>query len=134
MFRAHKLLEPASSRSIQISSSIDGATLTKFLGIIAAGIKLIDVSCTDPVTRDLVNVPTMDNCTSQSKDRFFPLEVTLAKDKTEVYETFTDFFQFMGDVATDASSEDSDQPINKTHSDVRPFTLSSTTDLVGISA
>ena len=51
--------------------------------------------------------------------------MTLAKDKTKVYETFTDFFQFMGDVATDGSSEDSDQPINKTHPDVRPFPLSS---------
>ena len=114
-----------------IDASIDGETLTKSLGIIAAGVKLIDVSCTDPVTGDLVSVPAMDNCTVQSRDRCFPLEAILAKDKTEVCETFTDFFQFMGDLATDMSPEDSDQPINKMHPDLRPFALSLTLDLVG---
>jgi len=105
--------------------------LTKSLGIIVAGIELIDVSCTDPVTGDLANVPAMDNCTSQSKDRCFPLEVILAKDKTEVCKTFTCFFKFMGNVSTDTSSKDSDKPINKIHPDAMSFTLSSITDLVG---
>ena len=104
LFESHNLLQPATNREIEVSSSMDGATLTKSLSFIGAGIKLIDIATKDPVTKEFINIPTSNKtCKVQSRERCFPVEVLLSKDKKETYDIFQDFFTFMGNMATDES-------------------------------
>lgn len=127
----HKYLEAATNRSADISSSIDRAALTKSLGIAAAGVKLIDVSCVELETGDFCNIPALKKCFVQSCKRCFPLEIILAKNTSKTYENFTDFFQFIEDVATDISEEHSVRAINKMHPDSHQFNLLSAGDILG---
>ena len=49
----HDLLHASSERQAELSSSIDGATLTRSLGFVAAGVRLIDVGCKYPVSKEM---------------------------------------------------------------------------------
>ena len=110
---------------------MDGATLTRSMGIVAAGVKLIDVSVVDPVSGEFCNIPTSTNCLIQSRERCFPLKITLAKDCSETYEVFSEFYQFMADLSTDCSTEEDEKPKNKVYPESHPCQLSSTADMVG---
>ena len=131
MFKAHKILEAATKWSEDISSSIYGATLTKSLSIVAAGVKLIDVSCIKLETGEFCNITLSNKCLVQTFKRCFTLEIILAKDTSEIYGNFTDFFQYMADVTTDVSEEHNTRQVNKIYSLLYPFTLSSTGDIAG---
>ena len=92
MFQAHKTLYPDSKRSIDISSFIDSATLTKLLGIVAVGTKFIFILCVSPISVENVNVPTSNYCLTQSRERYFPFEIMLTKDTTLSNDNFKDSF------------------------------------------
>ena len=57
LLKTHDLIGTAATRKVELSSSIDGATLTKSLGFVAAGVKLIDIACKHPITKEFVDVP-----------------------------------------------------------------------------
>ena len=131
LYEAHKMLETATVRPVEISSSIDGATLTKSLGVVAAGMKLIDISCKDPLSNEHVNMPLQDKCLVQSRENCFPLQTSLAKDASETHNNFESFFNFMADLSTDVSTDENERPINKIYPEMFPCKLSSTADMVG---
>ena len=58
---SHHPLYDVSERSVEISSSIDEATLTRALGFIASDVKITDITCKDPMFKELINVLTMDS-------------------------------------------------------------------------
>ena len=74
LLKNHDLLH-----EVELSSLIDGATLTRSLVFAAAGVKLIDVVCKCPVSKVHLNLPTMDSCLVQSKERCFQYEIVLQK-------------------------------------------------------
>ena len=131
LLKARDLIGIAATRKVELSSSIDGATLTKSLGFVAAGVKLIDIACKHPITKECVNVPAAESCLTQSKERCFPYEIVIAKDNTNTYRTFEQFFTFMGDAASDGEVDENGVCRNKTHPEFLPFNLSSTGDMVG---
>ena len=65
--KAHEPHDAAATRPIEILSSIDGATLTRSLGTVAAGVKLIDVACKDPMTGECVDTSSSNTCLVQSR-------------------------------------------------------------------
>ena len=66
LLKAHTLLDTASARLIEMSSSIDRAALLRSLGITAAGAKLADASCVYIISSNHTNVPTTSKCFVQS--------------------------------------------------------------------
>jgi hypothetical protein len=80
------------SRSLSVASSIDGASLSKNLSIIAGGIKIIDRGKRCPIT----NRPLLDKpCTmsAQSRNLCTPFKLMMGR---ETKESFADFgLQFM---------------------------------------
>ena len=62
LLKAHKLLDVACTRLKETSSLIDGATLTRSLGVVTAGVKLIDIAYVDPTSSKHANTPMASNC------------------------------------------------------------------------
>ena len=77
--------------------------LTKSLGYIAAGIKLINISYTDHNLKELINIPISSIYKVQSHKRYFPIELLLSVDKKETHETFNNFFIFIANIVTNVS-------------------------------
>ena len=66
LFQAHDLLGAAAMQLIEILSSIDSTILKQSLGIVATGIKLMDIRCKDPKTSEFTNMPTLKLCLVQT--------------------------------------------------------------------
>jgi len=131
LLKTHSLTGTAATRKVELSSSIDGATLTKSLGFVGAGVKLIDIACKHPITNECVNIPAAESCLTQSKERCFPFEIVIAKDNQNTYRTFEQFFTFIGDAASDGEVDENSVCRNKIYPEFLPFNLLSAGDMVG---
>jgi hypothetical protein len=83
---SHGLLTQAKERSVELALTSDGAQLTHTISHIMAGVKLHDVGLCDPFTQHPMLLHSPYDCLVQSRNRCFPLRVTLEKDsKTSMY-------------------------------------------------
>ena len=85
LLKAHKLCRIALTRLVEILLFINGSTLTRSLGIIALGIKLVDIACKDLITLEYINIPSSNTCFLESRERYFLLEIILTKDFLDIF-------------------------------------------------
>ncbi|KAI2490109.1 hypothetical protein MHU86_24480 [Fragilaria crotonensis] len=85
--KAFYLDDIGKTRSLSIASSIDGASLSKNLSIIAGGVKITDLAARCPSTkRPLLDDPL--TMSAQSRNLCIPLKIMMGR---ETKETFTEF-------------------------------------------
>jgi hypothetical protein len=92
--QAFHLDDVGKRRSLSVASSIDGASLTKNISMIAGGIKIIDRGARCPLTRK----PLLDNpttMTAQSRNLCIPLKIMMGRETTETFTEFATLFQFL---------------------------------------
>ena len=100
--QAFHLEEIGKMRSLSVASSIDGASLTKNLSMIAGGVKVTDRGARCPLTRQ----PLLDNPTtmkSQSRNLCIPFKLMMGRETKETFAEFATLFAFfdnLGDVET----------------------------------
>ncbi|KAI2497531.1 hypothetical protein MHU86_16985 [Fragilaria crotonensis] len=100
--QAFHLDEIGKSRSLSVASSIDGASLSKNLSIIAGGIKVTDRAARCPIT----NRPLLDNPTTmsaQSRNLCIPLKIMMGRETKETFTEFGSLFKFVDDIADEAT-------------------------------
>ena len=96
IFRSFGLEEAALEREVGLSVSIDGATLTKFLGHVMAGFKIKDRAAIDPVTnKPLFLADSRSWCKLQSRQTCFPLHLHMGTENKVKYNEFADMFNFV---------------------------------------
>jgi hypothetical protein len=98
ILRAFHLDEIGKRRSLSVASSIDGASLTKNLSIIAGGIKITDQAARCPLTRK----PLLDNPTTmkaQSRNLCIPLKIMMGRETKETFTEFGPLFQFIDNLS-----------------------------------
>ena len=81
-------------RSLSLASSIDGASLTKNLSIIAGGNKIADGGGRCP----LIRRPRLDNPTTmhaQSRNLCIPLKIMMGRETMETFREFGSLFRFL---------------------------------------
>lgn len=121
ILRAFHLDEIGKRRSLSIASSIDGASLSKNLSIIAGGIKIIDNAARCPLT----SKPLLDNPTTmkaQSRNLCIPLKIMMGRETKDTFVEFGPLFQFI-----DALSKVDTLPLEFT--DFVPFRCMTNCDL-----
>jgi hypothetical protein len=94
IFRAFHLDEIGKRRSLSVASSIDGASLSKNLSIIAGGIKITDRAALCPLTKK----PLLDNPTTmkaQSRNLCIPLKIMMGRETKDTFTEFATLFQFL---------------------------------------
>ena len=79
----------------------------------------------DPISGDYVSMPSSSAFFVQNRERCYTLETILAKDASENTKKIL-FFQFMADLATDNSADESSNPSNKVYPGLCPCNFSST--------
>jgi hypothetical protein len=124
IFKSFGLEEAALEREVGLSLSIDGATLTKFLGHVMAGFKIKDKAAVDPFTNQplfLVNSGRWDKL--QSRQTCFPLHLHMGNENKVKYKEFEDMFKFAQSCSTPTSAVGIDG--------WKPFHLSINTDMSG---
>jgi hypothetical protein len=89
--------DPNTSEPIQLAVTFDGGKVSRFLGHVTGGCKLVDKCCIDPKSGDLLfgenGVEKV-----QSHVHCFPIKVAFAKDMKELYRVeHSDFFAFLKD-------------------------------------
>jgi hypothetical protein len=92
--QAFHLNEVGKVRSLSVASSIDGASLTKNLSIIAGGIKITDRGARCPLTKR----PLLDNPTTmkaQSRNLCIPLKIMMGRETKETFAEFATLFSFL---------------------------------------
>ena len=100
--RAFHLDEIGKTRSLSVASSIDGASLSKNLSIIAGGIKIIDKAARCPLTRR----PLLDNpatMSAQSRNLCIPLKIMMGRETKETFTEFKTLFSFLDDLSCEAT-------------------------------
>jgi hypothetical protein len=87
------------TRSLSVASSIDGASLSKNLSIIAGGIKITDRGARCPLTKK----PLLDNPTTmkaQSWNLCIPLKIMMGRETKETFTEFGPLFQFFDNLTS----------------------------------
>ncbi len=89
--------DPNTVESVQLAVTFDGGKVSRFLGHVTGGYKLVDKRCVDPKTGNLLfgenGVEKV-----QSHVHCFPIKVAFAKDTKELYRVeYSDFFAFLKD-------------------------------------
>ena len=100
--RAFHLDEIGKVRSLSVASSIDGASLSKNLSMIAGGIKIIDQAARCPLTRR----PLLDNpatMSAQSRNLCIPLKIMMGRETKETFTEFRTLFSFLDDLSNEAT-------------------------------
>jgi hypothetical protein len=109
--------EIGKARSLSVASSINGASLSKNLSIIAGGVKIIDLAARCPSTkRPLLDDPVM--MSAQTRNLCIPLKIMTK-------ETFTEFatiFKFLDDLSDETT-------MAKEMEDFKPFCCVTNCDL-----
>ena len=101
--KAHKMLSVV-ERAIEMSGAFDGNTLTKSYNCVTAGIKMFDVGLIYPMTGKVINTSNINvdnNVLTQSRDRFFPLKITIRQESKATMENIRDLCQFLTDSSTE---------------------------------
>jgi len=95
IFRSFGLDNIALEREVALSLSIDGATLTKFLGHVMAGFKVKDRAAVDPITKKPLFVADTGSWGKlQSRQTCFPLHLHMGTENKVKYNEFADMFHF----------------------------------------
>ena len=98
ILQAFHLDEVGKRRSLLTASSIDGASLSKNLSIIAGGIKVTDQAARCPLTsKPLLNNPT--TMKAQSRNLCIPLKIMMGRETKETFTEFGPLFQFMDNLS-----------------------------------
>jgi hypothetical protein len=88
---------PNLDRPVIVAVTFDGGSLSRFLGHVTGGYKLVDPRTRNPKTGELL-FGDSGTVKVQSHIHCFPIKVAFAKDSMELYRTeFADFFQFLKD-------------------------------------
>ena len=98
VIEAFHLNEVGKHRSLSVASSINGASLTKNLSIIAGGIKIIDQGARCPLTRMLL----LDNPTTmkaQSRNLCIVSKLMMGRETKEMFEEFATMFSFLDNLS-----------------------------------
>ena len=85
-------------RSLSVASSIDGASISKNLSIIAGGIKVTDRAARCPIT----SRPLLDNpftMSAQSRNLCFPFKIMMGRETKETFTSFASLFKFLDDLS-----------------------------------
>ena len=85
-------------RSLSIALSIDSASLSKNLSIIAGGIKIVDHGARCP----LLNKPLLDNPTimkAQFQNLCIPLKIMMGRETKNTFIEFDPLYQFMDELS-----------------------------------
>ncbi|KAI2490253.1 hypothetical protein MHU86_24329 [Fragilaria crotonensis] len=99
ILRAFHLDDVGKTRSLSVASSIDGASLSKNLSIIAGGIKITDRGARCPLTKK----PMLDNPTTmkaQSRNLCIPLKIMMGRETKETFTEFGPLFQFFDNLTS----------------------------------
>ena len=100
--RAFYLDEIGKARSLSVASSIDGASLSKNLSIIAGGVKITDLAARCPLTkRPLLDNPT--TMSAQSRNLCIPLKIMMGRETKETFTEFGPLFKFFDDLSNEAT-------------------------------
>ena len=102
MLQAFQLDTVRKRRSLSVASSIDGASLSKNLSIIAGDIKVTDQAARCPIT----SKPLLDNpktMKAQSRNLCIPLKIMMGWETSKTFEEFGSLFQFF-DSLSEAST------------------------------
>jgi hypothetical protein len=88
---------PDTTEPIRVAVTFDGGSVSRFLGHVTGGFKLVDSRCINPKTQEpLFGVSGHEKV--QSHVYCFPIKMALAKDTKHLYRfEFSDFFQFLKD-------------------------------------
>lgn len=127
LLRTHKIWD-VTDRTIEISGSIDGNTITKSVNCITAGFKMIDLGIVCPITGKVLNltidIDNVDNgILTQSRDRCFPMKITIGQENKEGFINFEDFYEFLIDLTSaDVNGK------NKVYPHMLPFSISRCAD------
>jgi hypothetical protein len=100
ILKSHGLEKAGRLRSIQVAQSIDGASYTKHVGLVAAGMKVNDNSARDPITKKPLIMADPNKCTMQSRNNCFPLFIRIGKETQQSFLDFSPLFGFF-DACTD---------------------------------
>ena len=96
--QAFHLDEIGKMRSLSVASSIDGASLTKNLLMIAGGVKVTDMCARCPITRQ----PLLDNPTTmkaQSRNLNIPFKLMVGRETKETFVEFATLFTFFDNLS-----------------------------------
>ena len=99
---AFHLNEIGKNRSLSLASSIDGASLSKNLSIIAGGIKVTDRGARCPIT----SRPLLDNpftMSAQSRNLCIPLKIMMGRETKETFPEFASLFKFLDNLSDAAT-------------------------------
>jgi hypothetical protein len=124
VFRAYGLIGVGSLLSILAVFSLDGASITKNLGHVLGGFKVVDRSSRDPISGELL----LDNPTelnAQSRNLCFPLKLIMGKETKETLKEFGPMFNFM---EACQSCDPRTNPMTK-HYGLKPLTTAANCDL-----
>jgi hypothetical protein len=93
----HIIDNPDTTEPVRVAVTFDGGSISRFLGHVTGGYKLVDSRCKNPKTQEpLFGDSGHDNV--QSHIYCFPIKMALAKDTKQLYRVeFSDFFQFLKD-------------------------------------
>jgi hypothetical protein len=91
----HLINDPETTVPVKVAVTFDGGSVSRFLGHVMGGYKLVDQRAEHPLTKEpLFGESGSDNM--QSHAHCFPIKIALAKDTKELYKVeFQDFFQFL---------------------------------------
>ena len=96
---AFHLNEVGKVRSLSLASSIDGASLTKNLSIVAGGIKITDRGARCPLTKQpLLDDPT--TMKAQSRNLCIVLKLLLGRETKETFKEFATLFSFLDNLGS----------------------------------
>jgi hypothetical protein len=104
IFKSFGLEEAGLERELGLSLSIDGATLTKFLGHVMAGFKIKDRAAVNPLTNKPLFLADS-GCWNklQSRQTCFPLHLHMGNENKVKYNEFADMFKFAKSCSTPTS-------------------------------
>jgi hypothetical protein len=100
--KAFGLNEVGKLRSLSVATSIDGASLSKNLSIVAGGVKLTDRGAWCPITNRLLldNPATM---SAPSRNLCILLKILMGRETKETFHEFASLFQFFNDLSKEGS-------------------------------
>ena len=86
---------PATTDPVMVAVTFDGGSVSRFLGHVTGGFKLVDKRCQNPKTGEFL-FGESGNVKVQSHVHCFPIKIALSKDSKQLYQTeFADFFRFL---------------------------------------
>jgi hypothetical protein len=86
--------DPTTTEPVQVAVTFDGGKISRFVGHVTGGYKLVDKRCINPKTGDLL-FGISGNEKVQSHVHCFPIKVAFTKDTKHLYQLeFADFLDF----------------------------------------